>query len=163
MGFTEQHKKFIVEAYFRNGVRINGEWQYNQRLCMDDFPNVAFTTGDFFYCLRRTVALFRETRSIQHKKGAGRPSVKTDELVANCREIMQNTPTKCVRRLSQEVRRSYGTCRTILKKQLNLFPYKVRAFEEILAADLERRRNYCQWFTQNLLGRNDLLDLTFFF
>jgi hypothetical protein len=45
MAFTEQHKVFMVISYFRNGVKIDGVWQYSLALCMEEFgeefPDIA--------------------------------------------------------------------------------------------------------------------------
>ncbi|RZB38673.1 hypothetical protein BDFB_014466 [Asbolus verrucosus] len=37
MVFTVQHKTFIIESYFRNGVKIEGEWNFNSGACLEEF------------------------------------------------------------------------------------------------------------------------------
>ncbi|RZC00548.1 hypothetical protein BDFB_004971 [Asbolus verrucosus] len=37
MIFTTEHKIFITESYFRNGVIENGEWRYSSRTCLQEF------------------------------------------------------------------------------------------------------------------------------
>ncbi|RZC33667.1 hypothetical protein BDFB_014334, partial [Asbolus verrucosus] len=45
MGFTEEHKKFMLESYFRNGQHVDGEWIYETQPCFrefcEKFPDVA--------------------------------------------------------------------------------------------------------------------------
>ncbi|RZC41715.1 hypothetical protein BDFB_013579, partial [Asbolus verrucosus] len=45
MGFTEEHKKFMLESYFRNGQQVDGEWIYEAQPCFrefrEKFPDVA--------------------------------------------------------------------------------------------------------------------------
>ncbi|RZC31800.1 hypothetical protein BDFB_013099 [Asbolus verrucosus] len=37
MGFTKEHKKFMLESYFRNGQRVDGEWIYEAQSCLRNF------------------------------------------------------------------------------------------------------------------------------
>lgn len=165
MPLTTQHKIFMIEAYFRTGALVNGNWQYSQRLCLDNFrehfPNVAILPDNFYACLTNCVEVFRETGCVTHKKGAGRPRVRTEEVVNDVRQRMEEEPAKPLKRLSQEIGLSYGTCHKILKKDLNMHPYKMQAHQALLPADHPRRLAYCHWFVNNLMN-DDLLDLTFF-
>ncbi|RZC33036.1 hypothetical protein BDFB_015184 [Asbolus verrucosus] len=56
---------------------------------------------------------------------------------------MVQEPTKPLKRLSQEIGLSYGTCRTIVKKNLDMHPYKMQSYQALLAADRPRRLAYC--------------------
>lgn len=166
MGFTQEQKIFAVKSYFRTGVRVNGDWIYNTRASMDEFreqfPGVAFLDADYFNMVRNCVQLFEETGSLHRRKGSGRPTKRTVENIENIQACMNERPTTSLRRVSQEVGLSYGTCRTIVKKDLGLFPYKMQSYHEILPADFNRRVLYCQWFNEHIANNNDLLDLTFF-
>jgi hypothetical protein len=76
MVFTSEYKSFIIESYFRNGIFNNGEWAHSAVACSakfrQKFRNFAFLRADFLNVLRNTVRVFRETRSVEYKKGAGR-------------------------------------------------------------------------------------------
>jgi hypothetical protein len=91
---------------------------------------------------------FRKSGSIIKKK-SGRPLVRN----LNVQQISTST-----RRLRQQVNFSYGTCQKILKKDINLFSYKIRVLQEIKPTDDPKRMNYCRWFEENM---NDDI-LTFF-
>jgi hypothetical protein len=47
----------------------------------EDFPHSAVMPKDFCACLINCVGVFYETGSVTHKKGAGRPIVRTEEIV----------------------------------------------------------------------------------
>lgn len=55
---------------------------------------------------------------------------------------------------------SSATVQRILTKDLHLHPYKVTVVQQLHAPDYESRRNYCQWFNNNL-NNNDVLNVTF--
>jgi hypothetical protein len=88
--FTSEHKRFIIESYFRDGVFNNGEWTYSAVACLaefrQNFPNFTFLEADFFNLLGNTIRVFRETGSVEHKKAAGRPT----DAVANVSQQMEN-------------------------------------------------------------------------
>ena len=165
MVLTTEHKIYMIEAYFRTGVLVNGIWEYSQRLSLgnfrEHFPAVAVLPDNFYACLTNCVEVFRETGSVTHKKGAGRPRVRTEEVIKDVRQRMEEEPTKPLKRLSQEIRHSYGTCQTIVKRDLNMHPYKMQSYQALLSADHPRRLAYCHWFVNNLMN-DDLLNLTFF-
>jgi hypothetical protein len=37
MVFTSEHKRLMIESYFRNGVFNNGEWIYSAGPCLTEF------------------------------------------------------------------------------------------------------------------------------
>jgi hypothetical protein len=45
------------------------------------FPTLCRMPKDLYACLTNCVGVFRETGSVTHKKGAGRPIVRTEEIV----------------------------------------------------------------------------------
>jgi hypothetical protein len=76
INFTSGYKRFITESYFiRNGIFNNGVPTYSAVVCLAEFrrkfPNFAFLEADFLNVLRNTVRVFRETGSVEPKKGAG--------------------------------------------------------------------------------------------
>jgi hypothetical protein len=42
--FTLEQKTFLIENYFRNGLKVNGSWIYSVQNCLEEFiaefPNV---------------------------------------------------------------------------------------------------------------------------
>ncbi|RZC40597.1 hypothetical protein BDFB_014950 [Asbolus verrucosus] len=39
MTFSQEQKTFMIESYFRNGCKIDGEWIYNIPDCFEEFRN----------------------------------------------------------------------------------------------------------------------------
>jgi predicted transcriptional regulator len=67
---------------------------------------------------------FKESVSIIKKKSR-RSLVRIPEVVQNVQQIVGEHPSTFITRLSHQVNLSYGTCQKILKKGINLFPYKI--------------------------------------
>ncbi|RZC42140.1 hypothetical protein BDFB_014303, partial [Asbolus verrucosus] len=101
--FTQLHKTFMIESYFRNGRKVEGEWQYSVSDCLEEFrnefPNLAVDENSFRCTLRRVVQVFRDTGSVGRKEGTGLTTKRTPELTENVRQIMDDAPS--LRVLSQ--------------------------------------------------------------
>ena len=97
MVFSMEHKTFMIESYFRNGVAIEGEWHYNSGALWQElqqkFSDFNFIVADFYNVVRNTVRVFRETGSVHHKKGAGRPTLCTNEVIEDVEEPMEDNPS----------------------------------------------------------------------
>lgn len=163
--FTLQQKAFLLESYFRNGRLVNGEWQYSNQACMQEFrlqfPNIAFNNNQIAKQLKRSLANFRETASADKKRRGGRPRVRTANVINTVRNAIEERPTSSIRRLSQEINLKKSTLHNVLKQDIGMHPYKVQMFQELLPPDYDKRIQYCQWFTENL-NNNDVLNKTFF-
>jgi hypothetical protein len=55
---------------------------------------------------------------------------------------VENEPKTSLRHLSQQVNLSVKTCRTTLKKDLHLYPYRMTSVPELLAGDPAQRRHH---------------------
>lgn len=143
MVFTDLHNKFIVEAYFRSGIRNqNGIWDYSYQNChqqfQEEFPNVEYTYDCFVQHVRRVIDRFRRTGSVVKGKSTGRPTVLTEEVVADISQRMDVSPKKSLRCLSAQTNLSVATCRKACKKFLHLHPYKITVTHELLPPDFPR-------------------------
>lgn len=156
--FNGQQKRYMIEIYFRNGSKINGEWVYSIRDAYQDFalefPDIAIPYDHFCTSIRRFVQLFRETGSVDRKKGSGRPSIRSEENVEAVRQLVEERPQLSVRHLHQELDLSYGTCRRILRHDLHLYPYRLQATHEILPVDKPKRQEFCQRFIDHFIVNN---------
>ena len=74
MVFYVEHKTFMIESV----TELPGEWRYSSGSVWQElqqkFPDFNFIVADFYNVVRNTVLGFRETSSVYHKKGAGRPT-----------------------------------------------------------------------------------------
>jgi hypothetical protein len=50
-----------------------------------------------------------------------------------------------------------------VRKELNLFPYKVTAVQELKETDNEKRMRYCRWFQQFIANNNENIFGVMFF
>jgi hypothetical protein len=164
MVFLREHKVFMVEAYFRNGTKVDGNWEYSVSACFEEFqerfPIVAIVYEQFRQTLHLCLNNFRESGTIGRKAGSGQVKKRTQEVIGNVQQIMEDSPTTSIRHLSQQIDLSVGTCQKILKEDLHLFPYRLTAVQELHVNDLPQRLNYCQWFLNTIA--DDVLEKTFF-
>ena len=67
MAYSLEHKVFLVQSYYRNGVKVDGKWTYSLQDCMEEFriefPNIAIDYMQFKKNLDRTIKL-AETGSL---------------------------------------------------------------------------------------------------
>ncbi|KAI4459198.1 transposable element tc3 transposase-like protein [Holotrichia oblita] len=135
-----QHKKFIIESYFRTGRNLdNVEWVYSINQCLQDFrqgfPNLPITYAQLLSHVHACIDKFQETGAVTRKPGGGAPKKRTAACIEDIRQRMDNSPKKSIPKLSQQVQLSVGTCHTILKKDLELYPYKIQAVHELTQLD----------------------------
>jgi hypothetical protein len=167
MAYSSEHKAFMVESYFRNGNKIDGVWRYSVEDCMtefqEQFPNFAIDYMQFKKTLDTCISSFRETGSVQKRTSTGRPKKRTDEVIANAREIMQNTPKTSVRHLRQQMNTplSLGTAHALVRKDLHMYPYRVTAVQELLPIDYPRRLEFCNWVI-NMENNESILEKLIF-
>jgi hypothetical protein len=69
-----------------------------------------------------------------------------------------NVPKTSIRQLSQQMNLSVGTRRTMLHKNLHLYPYCVTPVQELKRADYPRRLHLCNWLVDNV-GNNVLIGI----
>jgi hypothetical protein len=76
---------------------------------------------------------------------------------------MLRSPSKSLRKLTQEKDIGLATAHKAVREKLKLFPQKVTAVHELKPANHEKRVRYCEWvinFSQTKTV--DILDVTFF-
>jgi hypothetical protein len=88
---------------------------------------------------------FQENGSVGRKPGSGRPKKRTPEVIEEARQAIEEAPGTSIEHLSQ-LGVSVGTCHSIVKNDLHLFPYCLTSVQELHPADLPQRLEYCQWF-----------------
>jgi hypothetical protein len=63
-----EQKTFLIESYFRDGLKVNGSWMYSFQNCLEEFIaeflNVIVDRKIFEDNLSRYVKLFRETGGV---------------------------------------------------------------------------------------------------
>jgi hypothetical protein len=80
---------------------------------------------------RHNLPQFRETGSVDRKKDNSRPTKRTQEAIANVRQVMEEVPPTSVRQLSQQVQ---------------LYLYRLQAIQQLLQAVYPVHVEYCHRF-----------------
>jgi hypothetical protein len=87
---------------------------------------------------------FQENGSVGRKPGSGRPKKRTPEVIEEARQAMEEAPGTSIEHLSQQLGVSIGTCHSIVKKDLHLFPFRLTSVQELHPVDLPQRLEYYQ-------------------
>jgi hypothetical protein len=153
MVLSLEQNTFIVMSYYRNGTLQNGEWVYSINACKEEFfakfPNCNIVEANLIAHIRRIVNRFVATGSVEKGKSVGRPPVN-EEIVEDLRQRIEQSPKTSLRKLSLQADVPLSTCQKIVRKNLNLYPYKITTLQELRPGDSERRLEYCNWFLNNL-------------
>ncbi|CAH1116798.1 unnamed protein product [Phaedon cochleariae] len=134
---------------------INGGWSYSVVACMHEYlaryPNVQIQESSSKAHNRTVINRFIQTENVNKKKSTRRPQV-SEEVVENlrARRVYQNPQTSLKRLPLQFGIVPLSTQYQVLKKRLNLHPYKTSVLEQLPPVDTSRRLEYCQWFQNTL-------------
>jgi len=86
----------------------------------------------------------------------------SEETIHDIKELLLVSPSKSLRRLSQETNLPYSTCGRAAKKA-ELRAYRVLCVQELLPMDHEKRVRFCLWVKDFLTQYPGILDVTFFY
>lgn len=89
---------------------------------------------------------------LDDRKGKAGPPVtqRTEEKIEEVKNIYENEPSTSIRRAAQQARMSYGTTWTILKRDLNLFPYKIQVHQQLKDVDVSRRLDFANLMLEKI-------------
>jgi hypothetical protein len=74
----------------------------------------------------------------RRKPGSDRPKKRTPEVIEEDKQAMGEVPGTSIEHLSQQLGVSVGTCHTIVRKDLHLFPYRLTSVQELQPADFPK-------------------------
>lgn len=72
-------------------------------------------------------------------------TVQTEELVKSIENLFLDDPTISLRKATQLVPASYSTVRSVVRRRLNLKPYKYKRTFRIQKTDREKRLEFARW------------------
>jgi len=164
MPWSTEQKIFIVEAYFRQNSMIHeSQLQFKERFGCREFP-----VHSMIY---RLVNKFR-THGTAHNHNredtnrqwhSGRPkSSRTPHDVAAVRDSVVHSPSKSVRRRSQELGINRESVRRILIADLHMYPYRIQIKQKLTPDDMRKRVIMCQRFCDKIDDVPDFLDNVWF-
>lgn len=97
--------------------------------------------------VRRLLTKFKDTGSVNDIHRCPSLSVSGDDNATYVLGVLQNSPKKSVRKLSQETNVSKSSIHRILQKH-KFHPYKMQLSQELQPDDSDRRLEYCEWLLQ---------------
>ena len=94
---------------------------------------------------------------------SGRPkSSRTPHNVAALSDSVAHSPSKSVRRRSQELGINRESVRRILIADLHMYPYRMQIKQKLTPEDIRKRVTMCQWFCDKIDAVPDFLDNVLF-
>lgn len=142
---------FVTENYFRTNSIITAQRKFK-------------THFNTLYAPSRKVILrcaqnFRKTGSIHLKKKGSIRSTRTPQNIEKVQEVMERSPHKSIRRLSQEVGVSTSSTYRMLTLDLKLYPYKMQVTQQLKEKDKAARLEFAQWFVKKCDDNDEFLSL----
>ena len=137
MGWTGEHRGFVVEAYYENNRSVIATQRaFRTRFALGRNASVPD---------RKTILLWisnlRATGSTLKRKSPGRPrTVRTPENVEAVRASIQQSPKRSARKHAVALGLSSRSLRRILHADLKLHPYKIMLAQELSERDYANRR-----------------------
>ena len=91
-------------------------------------------------------------KNLQKSFSGRKKWIRTAERVQSVRTLVNNDPRKSHRRLAQEAGCSSSTTQRILRKDLQMFPYKLSMRSKLTEADRIARSLFCECFFTEVQG-----------
>ena len=163
MPWTTEQNIFIVEAYFRRNSIHAAQLQFKERFGCREFPVHSmiyrgvnkFRTHGTVHNLNR-----KDTNRQSH---SGRPkSSRTPHNVAAVRDSVVHSPSKSVRRRSQELGINRESVRRILIADRHMYLYRIQIKQKFTSDDMRKRVIMSQWFCDKIDAVPDFLDNVWF-
>ena len=148
MPWTTEQKTFIIEAYFRLDSIRSAQTQFKKHFQCRVHP-----THRLIYCW---VNKFRDHGTVNNLNSkdsnrishSGRPmSITTPQNVNAVRDSVVRSPSKSLRRRSQELEIPRELVRRILLKDLHLYPYRIQININLLlmtCSQSDTKRGVCE-------------------
>lgn len=132
MIFTIEQNAYVPGwGIFKDGSKkIDDIWTYSIPAASAEFhqkyPGLAIQYKLFIDTLQYSLLLVCETGNVNRKIGSGGPTKCTNENTEIVRNVT-NTHTIFLRTTSQQANLSYGTTHCIVRKKLQMHPYRLSA------------------------------------
>lgn len=157
MVLSIEERIFLVEHVFREGDKYS---DLVKRKFSEKFPGTIVPHRN---AVRTLIEKFQATGSVEDAERSGRPRKLNEQKLLDISDSMAQSPRKSMRKLAQQHDIGLATAHKAVRKELNLFPYKVMCVQELKPSDHDRRLNYCQWF-KRFIDQNsfEILDVMFY-
>lgn len=160
--YTIQERTFAICTYFETKsfkkVQANFRHQFDCRR----YPNKSL--------IFKWVQKFKEKGTAQNlnsktKEGSHsgrRKSARSPRKIDAVRNSVSRSPTKSLRRRSQELGISCESVWRNLVSDLHLYPYRIQIKHKLTQEDMQKRVRMCQWFCDQIDENPDFLNEVWF-
>ena len=100
---------------------------------------------------------YRSRGSHSHRGGNGRPGI-SEEKRSQIKEMFQTNPRRSLRDVAREVSLPHTTVWNVIRKQLNMFPYRLQIAQQLSHDDKTNRLNFAQFLQAELVEDSHYLE-----
>ena len=100
--------------------------------------------------IRRQAKRFKETGCVKNRNVNRRRHVLKEETLDDIGERLEDTPQKCLKRLSQETGISVSSVQRATKLLMKLKPYKIPVVHALHQPDPNKRLRFCNWVLEKV-------------
>jgi len=163
MPWTTEQKIFIVEAYFRQKSIHTAQLQFKEQFGCREFPvhSMIYRKVNMFRTHGTVHNLNRKETNRQSYSGQLKSS-RTPHNVAAVTDSVVHSPSKSVRRQSQELGINQESVRRILIADLHMYPCRIQIKQKLTPDNMRKRVIMCQWFCDKIDAVSDFLDNVWF-
>ena len=162
MPWTTEKKIFIDEAYFRQKSIHAAQLEFKERFGCREFP-VHSMIYSWVNKFRTHGTVHNPNRKDTNRQShSGRPkSSRTSHNVAAVRDSVVHSPSKSVRRRSQELGINRESVQRIIA-DLHMYLYRIQIKQKLTPDDMRKRVIMYQWFCDKIDPVPDFLDDVWF-
>lgn len=136
---TSDQRIFIVKRFYK----IKSVTDV-QRKFKNTYKGMSVSRMNIYKIVRK----FEQLGTVKDAPKSGRPMTsRSEENVSALQHMLQQSPEKSVRRVSSETGISKTSVHNIIRKDLELFPYKIQIMQSLSITDQVDRLAFCNWAT----------------
>ena len=163
MPWTTEQKIFIVEAYFRKNSIHADQLQFKKRFGCREFLVHSMIYRWVIKFRTHGTVLNLNRKDTNRQSHSGRPkSSRALSKVAAVRDSVDRSPSKSLRRRSQELGINRESVRRILIADLNMYPYRIQIKQKLTPDDMKKQVIMCHWFCDKIDAVPDFFDNVWF-
>ena len=145
-GLDYEEKAFCVEAYFETKSIVAVQAQFRRRYQCRQCPRHK-RIYEWIKKFRTHGTILNLNAKGNRETHSGRPKTsRTQENIAAARDSVVRSPSKSLRRRSQELGIDRESVRRILITDLHLYPYQIQIKHKLTPDDMRKRVTMCEWF-----------------
>ena len=134
--------------------------RYRRRFNFNNFPH-KFQITCWVKKFYDTGTLIKSTKKGQPSTSSRKLTAKSPENVGTVCDSVARSPKKSLRRRSQEMGLSRSSVQRILKRNLQLYPYRIQIKQALTQNDMAKRVEMCRWFENKIEEMPDFLHVWF--